>query len=86
VAFLGFGRPNDRLQGYIVSLDSLSTKFAHPKKTIETDAALARTTTQQISLVFGWDVTSRFLSVAHDMDKHFVDTCPRQNIPVMLSV
>jgi len=32
VAFFGFGRPNDRLRGYIVSLDSLSTKFAQRKK------------------------------------------------------
>ena len=86
MAIFGFGRPNNRLRGYIVSLDSLSTKFAHPKNTIETDAPSLHNNAQPLSLVFGWDVTSAFLSVAHDMDKHFVDTCPRQNIHVMLSV
>jgi hypothetical protein len=41
---------------------------------------------QPLSLVFGWDITSKLLLGAHDMDKHFVDACPRQNIPIVLSL
>ena len=39
-----------------------------------------------LSLIFGWNVVSTLLSGAHDLDQHFVDTCPRHNLPIMLSL
>lgn len=39
-----------------------------------------------LSLIYGWDVMSTILLGAHDMDLHFVDTCPRQNIPILLAL
>lgn len=37
-------------------------------------------------MVFGWSVVADFLAGAHDMDKHFVDTSMRHNIPVLLAL
>jgi len=39
-----------------------------------------------LSLVFGWNITHSFLSGAHDIDRHFVDTNPRHNLPILLSL
>ena len=39
-----------------------------------------------LSFLLGWDVVSMLLSGAHDLDQHFVDTCPRHNLPIMLSL
>lgn len=39
-----------------------------------------------LAFIFGWNVVSSLLSGAHDLDRHFVDTCPRHNIPIMLSL
>ena len=39
-----------------------------------------------LSFLFGWNVVSTLLSGAHDLDQHFVDTCPRHNLPIMLSL
>lgn len=39
-----------------------------------------------LSFIFGWDVISTILLGVHDMDVHFVDTCPRQNIPIILAL
>ena len=39
-----------------------------------------------LSFIFGWDVVSSILLGVHDMDIHFVDTCPRQNIPIILAL
>ena len=39
-----------------------------------------------LSFIFGWNVVSTLLSGAHDLDQHFVDTCPRHNLPIMLSL
>ncbi|KAL7547929.1 hypothetical protein ACHAWF_011193 [Thalassiosira exigua] len=39
-----------------------------------------------LSLVFGWSIASSFLSGAHDMDCHFVDTNPRHNLPILLAL
>jgi glucose-6-phosphate isomerase len=39
-----------------------------------------------LSFIFGWDIISSILLGVHDMDIHFVDTCPRQNIPIILAL
>jgi len=39
-----------------------------------------------LSFIFGWNIVSTLLSGAHDLDQHFVDTCPRHNLPIMLSL
>lgn len=41
---------------------------------------------QPLSLVFGWDIATSFLAGAHDIDRHFVDTNPRHNLPIILSL
>jgi len=39
-----------------------------------------------LSIVFGWPIVEHFLAGAHDMDKHFVETNPRHNFPVLLAL
>ena len=39
-----------------------------------------------LSIVFGWDFTLDIIAGAHDMDRHFVDTNPRHNIPILLAL
>ena len=39
-----------------------------------------------LSFIFGWTVVSSLLAGAHDLDQHFVETCPRHNLPIMLSL
>jgi hypothetical protein len=39
-----------------------------------------------LSILFGWDVVSELLSGAHSFDKHFVETCPRHNLAILLGL
>jgi glucose-6-phosphate isomerase len=39
-----------------------------------------------LAIVFGWSMVEQFLAGAHDMDKHFVETNPRHNFPVLLAL
>lgn len=39
-----------------------------------------------LSIVFGWSIVEQFLAGAHDMDRHFVETNPRHNLPVLLAL
>jgi glucose-6-phosphate isomerase len=39
-----------------------------------------------LSIVFGWPIVDEFLAGAHDMDRHFVETNPRHNLPVLLAL
>ena len=39
-----------------------------------------------LSIVFGWPTVEAFLSGAHDIDQHFVETNPRHNLPVLLAL
>ena len=39
-----------------------------------------------LSIVYGWPLAKEFLAGAHDLDKHFVDTNPRHNLPVLLAL
>eukprot|EP00536_Pseudo-nitzschia_multiseries_P006493 jgi/Psemu1/193237/e_gw1.139.123.1 len=39
-----------------------------------------------LCIVFGWPTVEAFLSGAHDMDQHFVETNPRHNLPVLLAL
>lgn len=41
---------------------------------------------QPLSIVYGWDLVRDFIQGAHDMDKHFVETNPRHNLPVLLAL
>ena len=35
-----------------------------------------------LAVVFGWSTVRRVLAGAHDLDGHFVESCPRHNLPV----
>ncbi|CAB9525391.1 Glucose-6-phosphate isomerase, cytosolic [Seminavis robusta] len=39
-----------------------------------------------LSIVYGWSICEHFLTGAHDMDCHFVETNPRHNLPVLLAL
>ena len=39
-----------------------------------------------MSIVFGWSICEQFLAGGHDLDCHFVETCPRHNLPVLLAL
>lgn len=39
-----------------------------------------------LAIVFGWQVVKDIMEGAHDMDKHFVETNPRHNLPVLLAL
>eukprot|EP00804_Cyclotella_cryptica_P020343 CCRYP_012577-RA/>CCRYP_012577-RA protein AED:0.08 eAED:0.08 QI:166/1/1/1/1/1/2/57/740 len=39
-----------------------------------------------LSVVFGWDIVASFLSGAHSLDGHFVETNPRHNLAVLLGL
>lgn len=39
-----------------------------------------------MAIAFGWPVVEDLIAGAHDMDKHFVDTNPRHNLPVLLAL
>ncbi|CAN0279547.1 unnamed protein product [Ectocarpus sp. 6 AP-2014] len=39
-----------------------------------------------IALHYGFDIARRFLDGAHDMDNHFLNEPPRQNIPVLMGL
>ncbi|KAL7490219.1 hypothetical protein ACHAW6_016212 [Cyclotella cf. meneghiniana] len=39
-----------------------------------------------LSVLFGWDMVASFLSGAHSIDRHFVETNPRHNLPVLLGL
>ncbi|GAX23802.1 hypothetical protein FisN_12Hu384 [Fistulifera solaris] len=39
-----------------------------------------------LAVVFGWSVVADFLAGAHDMDRHFVDTNMRHNLPVLMAL
>lgn len=39
-----------------------------------------------IALHYGFQVAKRFLDGAHDMDNHFLNEPPRQNIPVLMGL
>lgn len=39
-----------------------------------------------LSLQYGFDIARRFLDGAHDMDNHFLNEPPRQNIPVLMGL
>jgi len=39
-----------------------------------------------LSVVFGWKIVEQILAGAHDMDKHFVETNPRHNLPILLAL
>jgi glucose-6-phosphate isomerase len=42
--------------------------------------------TQPLSIVFGWSIVQEFIAGAHDMDRHFVETNLRHNVPVLLAL
>eukprot|EP00588_Corethron_pennatum_P008097 CAMPEP_0194296496 /NCGR_PEP_ID=MMETSP0169-20130528/56279_1 /TAXON_ID=218684 /ORGANISM="Corethron pennatum, Strain L29A3" /LENGTH=829 /DNA_ID=CAMNT_0039045981 /DNA_START=273 /DNA_END=2759 /DNA_ORIENTATION=- len=39
-----------------------------------------------LSLVFGWRIVEKLMAGAHAMDRHFVDTTPRHNLPMLLAM
>lgn len=39
-----------------------------------------------LALHYGFEVARRFLDGAHDMDNHFLNEPPRQNIPVLMGL
>jgi glucose-6-phosphate isomerase len=39
-----------------------------------------------LSVIFGWPIVLEFLSGAHDLDVHFIETNPRHNLPVLLAL
>jgi glucose-6-phosphate isomerase len=39
-----------------------------------------------LSIIFGWRIVKELLAGAHDMDVHFVETNPRNNLPVLLAL
>jgi len=39
-----------------------------------------------LAIIFGWHLTRQFVDGAHTMDKHFVETNPRHNLPVLLAL
>jgi len=39
-----------------------------------------------LSLIFGWNVVNSLILGAHDIDRHFVESNPRHNIPLILSL
>ncbi|CAM9705886.1 unnamed protein product [Chrysoparadoxa australica] len=39
-----------------------------------------------LSLHYGYDVMAKFLAGGHEMDKHFLDAPPRQNLPVIMGL
>lgn len=39
-----------------------------------------------LSIVFGWPVVQQLVKGAHSMDKHFVETNPRHNLPILLAL
>lgn len=39
-----------------------------------------------IALHYGFEIARRFLDGAHDMDNHFLNEPPRQNIPVLMGL
>ena len=43
-------------------------------------------THKPLSIIFGWDIISSFLAGAHDIDRHFVESSPRRNLPIMLAL
>lgn len=39
-----------------------------------------------LALHYGFDVVDQFLAGAHDMDKHFFESTPRNNLPLILGL
>jgi len=66
---------------------SLDNTFFVPKhSSCEAFSTFSAAGLLPLSFIFGWNVVSTLLSGAHDLDQHFVDTCPRHNLPIMLSL
>eukprot|EP00934_Nitzschia_sp_Nitz4_P004021 Nitzschia sp. Nitz4//scaffold56_size114212//77536//79605//NITZ4_003958-RA/size114212-processed-gene-0.32-mRNA-1//-1//CDS//3329554730//4011//frame0 len=63
------------------------TVFVIPEHTrCEPFCTFTPATLLPLAIVFGWPTVERFLQGAHDMDRHFVETNPRHNLPVLLAL
>lgn len=75
---------NERIASVIHKPESV---FVLPEYTrCEAFLACSMATCLPLAITFGWPVVKDILAGAHDMDKHFVQTNPRHNLPVLLAL
>jgi glucose-6-phosphate isomerase len=75
---------NDHVASIINKPESVHLIPEHTR--CEAFTSFSAATLLPLSIVFGWPLVQEFLAGAHDMDKHFVDTNPRHNLPVLLAL
>ena len=57
-----------------------------PHSQVEPFTSFTAASLLPLSIVFGWSIVEQMLAGAHDMDRHFVETNPRHNLPVLLGL
>lgn len=75
---------NERVANVINKPESVYLIPEHSRCEAFTSFSVA--TLLPLAVVFGWPLVQDFLGGAHDMDRHFVETNPRHNLPVLLAL
>jgi glucose-6-phosphate isomerase len=75
---------NDHVASIINKPESVHLIPEHTR--CEAFTSFSAATLLPLAIVYGWPLVQEFLAGAHDMDKHFVDTNPRHNLPVLLAL
>jgi glucose-6-phosphate isomerase len=79
------GTSNERIA--IVAASKPEFVFLLPKHSrCEPFASFTAATLLPLAMVFGWQICQEFPNGAHDMNRHFVETNPRHNLPVLLAL